>query len=131
MKKLLIAVAACLSIGLLMSFTPQSAITKDSFCGKKWHATKMEAKGKSQAMKDDKSYYLYNTDGTMITAKGEYTDNYKYDYDEATHTISMKMSDGSVNAKQEILKVDDKHLVMNQTLVALGVTMKVYMEVQP
>lgn len=130
MKKMIIAAAACLSAGILMSFAPPAGISKDQFCGKKWHATKMEAKGKSQVMKNDKSYYLYNTDGTMVSSKGEFTDNYNYEYDEASHTITMKGSDGTVNAKQEILKVDDKHMEMNQTLVGLGVTMKVYLEVQ-
>jgi len=90
----------------------------------------MEAKGKSQAMKNDKSFYQYNTDGTMIMSKGEFVDNYKYDYDEASKTITIKGGDGTVNTKQEIVKVDDKHMVMNQTIIALDVTMKIYFEAQ-
>jgi hypothetical protein len=88
----------------------------------------MMADGKTREMKDDKSYVEFKADGTMISASNDYTDTYNYDYDESTNTVSVKMKDGTVNLKDEILKVDDKHLEMKQTVIAVNATMTVYCE---
>jgi hypothetical protein len=124
-KATLLAVTAL----LLLSFKAGvNKIAKEKFCGKKWHITKMMADGKTREMKDDKSYVEFKADGTMISASNDYTDTYNYDYDESTNTVSVKMKDGTVNLKDEILKVDDKHLEMKQTVIAVNATMTVYCE---
>ena len=126
MKKATLLAATAL---LLLSFKAGvTKIAKEKFCGKKWYATKMVANGKTKEMKDSKNYTEFKTDGTVISGNGDMTDVSNYDYDENTNTASVKMKDGTVNMKCEILKVDDKHMEMNETLVAMNATMKVYCE---
>lgn len=103
-------------------------ITKEKFCGKKWYLTKMEAGGKSQEIKDDKKYITFLTDGTAVATTGEFADSSKYDFDEATKTISTKGKDGTVNQKMEITKLDDKHMDVKNTVVAMGMTINMSME---
>ena len=126
MKKVFIAAAAY----LLMSFSPAGAVTKEQFCGMKWHPVKMQAEGKTKAMPNDNSYYQFQTDGTVTIGHGETADKYTYDYDEASKTISIKQADGKVNITELILKIDAKHMEAKQTLVGMNMTVTIFFDAQ-
>jgi hypothetical protein len=113
--------------GLLLSCGANKT-NKDKLCGKKWYPTKIESGGKIEQMPaGDKSYFEFKPDGIMIFG-GDFVDSNKYSFDEKTNTVTITSPDGSPGMIMVVTKVDNKHLEIKQTLIAMNVSMNISMD---